>query len=451
MRARGLAAVVLAAVLGAGACATSHPAPPVVAGAPHFPSYPTPEIPASAEASPDVTRQHLTAWQRLQAGDIRGATRDFSGIVKKSPRFYPSLAGLGFALLASGDEKGAAARFTAATALNDQYLPAWMGLAEAQLALKHDGEAIAAMEHVLAIDPARSEVASRLALVRFRQVQALIEQGRRARLAGNLPEARRILGNALALSPQSTAILHELVLAETAAGALDEAESHARAILQVAPDDADAYATLGDVLERRGDDRAAAQAFTRAAAIDPSGNWRARAEALRVKANLAALPASFANLENAPTVTRAEVAAFVGIKLEPVIDRAPKRPAGVITDIRNHWAETWVLPMTQAGVMEVYSNHTFQPDSVVRRADLARVAARLVELAAAGRPALTSWRAARPRIADVPAGNLFYRSVALATAAGVMRTNEDGRFEPTRPATGAELSAVVARIGQLTR
>jgi hypothetical protein len=99
--------------------------------------------------------------------------------------------------------------------------------------------------------------------------------------------------------------------------------------------------------------------------------------------------------------------------------------------------------------MEISPNHTFQPAATVRRGDHARVVAQLVGLAAAGRPELPKWRAARPRFIDVPPSNLFYSSAALAVAAGAMTVDAD-RFEPLRPATGAEVIAAVTRVERLT-
>ncbi len=52
----------------------------------------------------------------------------------------------------------------------------------------------------------------------------------------------------------------------------------------------------------------------------------------------------------------------------------------------------------------------------------------------------------RPSFADVAPGNAFYAPSALAVSAGAMAADATGRFEPTRPATGAEVLAALARI-----
>lgn len=394
---------------------------------------------------------HDVAWRRLQAGDVGGAARGFSAVLKRAPDFYPSVTGLGYANLADRQFKTAAARFAAATAVNDTYLPAWLGRVEAELAQNHDVEATAAMERVLAIAPGRADVRTRLELVRFRRVQALIEDGRRARAAGKLEEARATLSAALALSPETTMILRELAETETKAGRLDEAERFLRRVVQLEPNDADGHAVLAAALESRGKYREASAAYARAAAIDPRQEWRDKASALRETANLAALPAEFKAIAAAASLTRADVAAFVGIRLDDLIDKAPKRPAVVATDVRNHWAAPWIVPVTRAGVMDVYPNHTFQPAASVRRGDLAQIVAALIGILGARRPAeLARWRASRPKFADLTPASLFYQPAAVAVAAGALSADAGGRFQPTRPATGADLSAAVARLELLS-
>ena len=435
--------VSLAATLGA--CATRTPPPPANT-APRFPAFEAPDVPASLRVTPAIRDQHELAWRRLQAGDLRGAEREFAAVLKRTPGFYPAEAGLGYAHLADEEFKQAVTRFSAALAVNDGYLPALSGLATAHLELGNDLEAIGAMDRVIAIDPSRESVRTRLELLRFRQVQSLIEEGRRARQSNRLDEGQALLERALTLSPTSAVILRELALVELQRGSLDAAEGHARGAVKLDPFDAETHASLGAVLEARGQPTDAAAAYARAAAID--SRYRDRVERLLTSVKKEEVPAEFRDLPGAATVTRAQLAALVGTRLEGVIDRAPSRVTAVATDVRNHWAAAWIVRVTQAGVMEISPNHTFQPASTVRRGDLARVVSQLLTLGAANRPELPKWRAARPKFADLPSTNLFYAPAALAVAAGVMASADD-RFQALRPVTGAEVIAAVARLEQL--
>jgi S-layer family protein len=89
---------------------------------------------------------------------------------------------------------------------------------------------------------------------------------------------------------------------------------------------------------------------------------------------------------------------------------------------------------------------------VVRRSDLAQVSSQLINALAGVHPAdVAGWKAARPKLDDVPAGHLSYRAIAVAVTAGVMTVDDTGKFWPSRPATGAELIAAVSRLKQLMK
>src|SRR5262249_15538976 len=150
-------------------------------------------------------------------------------------------------------------------------------------------------------------------------------------------------------------------------------------------------------------------------------DWRKHADDLRAKADDADLPAEFKAIPDAATITRAQVAAMLGIRLKAVIDRAPARAEIVATDVRSHWAATWILALTRAGIMDVFASHTFQPAATVRRAELASIVSQVLNLVAARQPRdAQAWRAARPAFADMPAGHASYTAAAAAVTAGAM-------------------------------
>jgi Tfp pilus assembly protein PilF len=429
------------------ACAANPPA--VVAGAPRFPSFPTPVVPAALGASAEIRSRMDAAWLRLQAGDTTGAARDFDRLLADRPDFYPAETARAFVDLAEREMDRAGRRFTRVVEREATYVPAWLGLADVYLEGGREAEAIAALERVVALDPSQEATRSRLDLLRFRRVQALLSDARRAREAGRLDAAAAALEGALRLSPASVVILQDLAAIERARGALDAALAHAQRATELDPADGGALATLGDVLEARGDLAGAAEAYERAARIEGRAEWRAKGEDLRHRATLAALPPEFASIDRATAVTRGEVAALVGVRLEALVARSPRPVREVATDVRGHWAAPWILPVTQAGIMEIFPNHTFQPAALVRRGDLARIVRSLLSLAAAeGRPDLAALLSATPRFGDLPATHLVYAAAASAVAAGAM-TSDEGLFHATRPVTGAELVAAIARVERL--
>ena len=448
---RVLVCALLFAALGLAGCAPRRP-PVAPVAVPKYPTYVKPDVPAGLAVPAPAQQRFDEGWLRLQAGDLRGASRDFSDAIKQAPGFYPAETALGDVALIGREFKDALAYFTAALEKNDRYLPALEGRVQAALAVGDDVITAGALEQLLRVDPAREEARNRLEMMQLRIVQGQLAAASRARAAGRLDEAQTVVERALAVSPSSGVLLRELALIEAMRGALESAEQHARRAVEIDSADPESLAALGSVLEAQGKVVEAVDLFSRAVAIEPRAGWREKRDALRNRAKFDALPAEYRAIPTAATVTRAQVAATLGIDLDPLIARAPRRATVVVTDVRTHWAAPWILPVVQAGIMDAYPNHTFQPNAPVRRSDLAQVISQLLGgIAAEHAEDVAKWRAARPRLDDVPAGHVSYRAIALAVAAGAMTIDETGRFWPARPASGADLVSAVARLRPLVR
>ena len=163
------------------------------------------------------------------------------------------------------------------------------------------------------------------------------------------------------------------------------------------------------------------------------------------------MPAEYRSIQESPTVTRAQLAAVLAVRLDSLLLKARRVNAVVITDTRGSWASPHILAAARAGVMEVYPNHTFQPDAIVRRGDLAQAASKVLEIIAAANPQLAAaWRSSeRRKFPDVGPRHFSYPAVSLVVEAGVMTTREDGGFDLTQPVSGAEAIAAVTRLQEL--
>jgi hypothetical protein len=215
------------------------------------------------------------------------------------------------------------------------------------------------------------------------------------------------------------------------------------------PQDPGGYTILGDALAAEGRLIDAVAAYDRALALDPRPAWRERRNALNASAESMSLPPQYRAITQAAAVTRADVAAVLGVRLAGALSHAPDRSQTVVTDVRGHWAAGWILPAVRAGWIESLPNHTFQPAAVIRRADLAAIVAAVLIDVAAQRPRdLARWRAARPVFADVTRDHAAYNVAAVAVASGVMVAEGD-RFSPARVVSGAELAATISRLEQL--
>jgi tetratricopeptide (TPR) repeat protein len=433
----------------AAACAPKAPNLPEPGGVARYPDFMFPEPPGEI-GTPVARERHNAGWLWLQAGDLRAAERNFNATLKVEPTFYPAEAGLGYLSLARKDHESAVSHFERAVRANPRYVPALVGRGEAHLALGARDRALESFEAAVAADPDLTGLRSRVEVLRFRGLQDDVAAARKAAEAGRLDEARQAYKRALLASPQSPFLLRELASIERRAGDLPSALQHAQQAAELEPTDVRNLTVLAELYEQQGDLATAMTTYEAAAAVEPGGDIDARIGALREKLALAALPPEFHAIESSPTVSRAQLAALFGIHLEELIKRSVSQNAVVITDSRGNWAVQWIMEVTRSGVMEVYPNHTFQPEATVRRSDLAQAASRILSLIATEKPALAaSWRNVRHRFPDVSAGHLAYPAASLAVEAGVMRPLEDGTFQLARAVTGAEAVAAVKKLEEL--
>jgi tetratricopeptide (TPR) repeat protein len=440
----GLLALVM--MLGLSACAAKT-APPAGPGAPRYPEF---IFPAAAPTPPPrVLQQHELGWDRLQAGDVRGAERTFAALAKADPQFFPAETGLGYVALARKDHKAALSHFEKALAASATYAPAHAGRGQAYLAMKQPEQALASFDAALAADPSLTGVRSAADVLRFQGLQGGVGAARAAAQAGRLAEARAAYQQAIAGSPQSPFLFRELAVVERRDGALDAALGHATRATELEASDPRNFVALADVLEAMGQYGKAADALATAAALDPSDALAARIDALRERSAFETMPEEYRTIDQAPVVTRAQLAALIGVELEALIKRTAGSPA-VLTDVRNHWAAPWIISVSRAGVMEGLANHTFQPNARVNRGELAVTASRLLNLIAVENPKLAvRWRNARRKFVDLSPGHLSYPAASVAVEAGVIAVAEGGQFELTRPVSGPEAIAAVRKLQEL--
>jgi tetratricopeptide (TPR) repeat protein len=230
-------------------------------------------------------------------------------------------------------------------------------------------------------------------------------------------------------------------------GNADAALGRFQRAVQLDPTDSASLAQIGELLERRQDFAGAEAAYRQAAQIDPTGDLNAKLAALAERSRDATLPAEFRAISGTPQIGRGDLAALIGVRLAAVLRLAPAQEL-VVTDIAGHWAAQWIAVVARSGVIEPFANHTFQPGSLVTRADLAGAVSRIVRLAASRRPELRPFLTARPTIVDMSAGHLSYPAASVAVASGVMPLSS-GRFEVAQPVSGADASAVVLRLRDL--
>ena len=438
---RPVALVLLALLAG---CATRVVPPlPVALAYPDF-IYPTlPQPLGTADAAAGIDR----GWRFLQNDDLENADREFAAASRRAPVLYPAETGGAYVALARQDYDRALGAFDAVLRTAPAYVPALVGRGQTLLALDRNTDALETFEAALAVDPSLVDVRSRIDVLRFRSLQDVIEEARAAAAAEQLAEARSAYERALEVSPDSAFLYRELGLLERAQGDIESGLDRFRRAAELDPDDALSLIQLGELLDERQDFSGAEAAYRRAAEIEPSGDLTARIAEVVEKARDAQLPAEFQAMAGVDQMSRGDLAALVGVRLEDILREAAERDV-VVTDTQGHWAAAWIVQVARTGIIDPFANHTFQPGSLITRADLAGAVSRVVAIVTASRPelGLGPRLAKRSPIADMAVTHLSYPAASIAVSLGVMPLLDGGRFMVAQPVSGAEAIDVVARV-----
>ena len=441
-----LLSAAIAITLITAACAPK--APPVVAGAPKHPDFVFPTVPPGT--TPAQASRIDRGWQYLQFDDYRNAELEFATALKTQPSFAPAETAMAYLAMARGNERDAATRFDRALQADSGYVPALIGRGQVMLELDRDADALASFEAALAKDASLTELRSRVDVLKFRATQDMLARAKAATDARRWEEAASIYRQAIAASPDSGFLYRDLAAVEQRAGQSANALEHYRKAIEIDPGDARSHAGIAAILESQGDVLGALAEYENARGLDPSEAPENAINRLRAAAALAKLPAEYRAIPSNASVTRAEIASLVGIKLEALLARAQPRQV-IITDIRGHWAQPWIAPVVRSGVMDTLANYEFEADRQVRRGELATTVSRLLALIASVKPDLAKkWEAARVTINDVTPAHLSYPAVSAVVGAGVMPLSQ-GDFELLRPVSGGEAMDIFTRLEALAR
>ena len=436
---------VLALLVVVGACGPKTIPAPVVS-VPKFPDFVQPVVPPALGSSA-AALNHNRGWSFLQVGDLTNAEREFGLALTSAAAFYPADTALGYLELARKDAGAALPHFDRALERRQDYASALVGRGQALVALDRGPDALAAFEAAVTADPSLTDIKRRVEVLRFRGLEQNLAGAREAAQSGRLDEAVTAYNSAIASSPDSPFLYRELATVERQKGDVDHALDHFRQALALDPTDAASLVPIGEMLDSRGDVEGAAKAYADALAIEPSGVVEAKLEGLRARADLARLPSEYRAIDRVSQMTRADLAALIGVRLARLLQDSRPRDAVVITDIRNHWAATWIMAVASDGVIEPYANHTFQPRTSVRRVDFAQAVDHLLERIAAINPARArSWQTARVKFSDLSTNHLAYPAASAAVASGVMRVGPGDSFQPSGPVSGADAVEAIGRI-----
>jgi tetratricopeptide (TPR) repeat protein len=396
-------------------------------------------VAAPGELSPEEARLLDKAWRDLMAGDVPDAEKTLQKLAGRRPDLVPAQTGLAYARLRIGRQPEASAAFARALALRPDYLPALVGSGVLAQKQQDTTAALGYFRRALAVRPGDQALLRRVAELKVQVTEGRVAEAHAALSTGDAAAAETRYRQALEAAPEVAGV--RLELADLLESGGDP--SAAADVLEADPsEDRQVLSRLGTMLMGLHQYERALDAWRRILARDPKDAEALRRSREAISAiEFAKMPEEYQRIPGAPRISRADLAALFSVKI-PQLAKVETRAPKVAIDISGSWAREHIVSVLALDVMDVYPNHSFQPGAVVRRGDLARAAARVLDL-------FRARSGNGPVPLDMARTNLFYEAASRVIGAGLMSLTPEGAFEPWRPVSGQEAVEVISGVARL--
>lgn len=393
----------------------------------------------SSDVSELTLEERLTAeeaWSNIKRGNTDKAIKLISELGENNPFYYT---GLGYAYYVLQDIPRAENYFKAATTDHPGQALAYLGLGQIYQETGREDLAFTAYREVLKNYPKHPWAKARYDTIQQTKTQDSLQQGRSLISSGDSEAGKTAYLRALYYSPQSQEA--HLALAETYSreNEYDSAIVHFKAVVGLEPDNTEYLAAYADALFQSGDNVQSMEIYEQLLGLDPGNTTaRQRMEVIKNRLGIYELPSQYNSIPATDSVTKEQMSALVGIKFKDVLDKPQQKPP-IIIDISTSWASRYILDTASLGVLDVYPNHTFQPNKILSRAEMAETLHRLIrQLEKQGHRFIQQIPPERIQIDDVSPDNFYYRPIIIMISYDLMSMEMGRKFNSDQPVSGAD-------------
>lgn len=424
------------------ACATAPPTPP---------SFFVEDLPPGVTTEMTL-EQRIAAedgWSALRAGRGDAAERQFLRLGADQP---VGLLGLGYVAFLRNDLQTAREQFDAALRLRPDLVPAHEGLAQLAERAGDDDRLFTELREILKAEPDHAWARPRFDSLRERKSKELRDKADAALSSGDFESAKKIFLTILFFNPESAETHLELARVYSEERNLASAIVHLKAAADLRPQDAKIWRLYAETLGEAEQYGRSLEAFETVASLDPNDKSVAeRIGQLKEKLGIVEVPSRFSAIGSSPAVTREDVAALIAVKFRRELEGGASKPP-VIIDLGTTWARTMIIRVATLELMEVYDNHTFQPDKAVTRAEMAEILWRMTSfLRDKGARLIPQIAPERLQIADVPPEHPYHDAIVAAVGFQLMELSPQHTFDPTASVTGDEAVRIFDTLLALVR
>jgi tetratricopeptide (TPR) repeat protein len=376
------------------------------------------------------------AWQAMKQGNSARAIKLLTQLNVENPFYY---SGLGYAYYVENDLPRAEDYFRAAITQHPDMILGHLGMGQIYQETGREDQAFTEYREVLKSEPEHPWAKPRYEEIKSRKTREALDDGKTLAAGGSNEAARTSYLKALYYSPDSTeahVALAELYLKEDS---YDDALVHLKAATANEPDNLEILSIYADTLFQSNDNARSLEMYEKLLENDPDNQEaQERIATLKNRLGIFELPSQYGAIPAADSITREQVAALISVEFKDALPDPTRKPP-IIIDISTSWASRHILKTATLGILEVYPNHTFQPQKVVTRAQLAEILYRLVtQLEKLGYRFIQQIPPERIQISDVSPDNFYYRPIVMMISYDIMGLELGRKFNPELAVTGQE-------------
>jgi tetratricopeptide (TPR) repeat protein len=290
-------------------------------------------------------------WARF-VGALEDAklTKDIDKFLQKQKTFEPAWMIEGYIALYKGDDIAARQKFTQAVTLNPNNRIALYYLAELAYTHGEYARATTLYTQLLAIDRSHPEIETKRQKAFLLATDDLLRAAVRAESENRLPEAENYYREALRLAPSEPALHARLADLLFKQNKKEDAEAHRK--------------TAEDLTPRR-PVKARAKEDVKSDSLEDIGRWGGDIGV-------------FHQIRNAEMVTREQFAILL-VRYFPQLPEFRQNPQ-IVTDVQDSPGRAEIQAVVDAGIVDPFPNHDFEPASPLTRGDLAKALGHLSRL-----------------------------------------------------------------------
>ncbi|MFB0564782.1 MAG: S-layer homology domain-containing protein [Candidatus Aminicenantaceae bacterium] len=389
------------------------------------------------------------AWKNLREGRENKAQKILSRLDYKSPGYY---VGYGYTYFALSKYQEAEESFKAALYYYPDMPLIHLGLVQLYQKTGRENLAFAEYREVLKRRPDHTWAKQGYNALKAKKTEEALEEGKGFLSQGNRERSKESFLKALYYSPDSTEAHLTLAKIYKAENNLQNAILHFEAAYSHESENPDILEDYGEALFQAEKFTKSLEVYEELLELQPGDEEiQSRIEALRNRLGIIELSSQYHNIPTREAISKEEVAALIAVKFKGILGDTKSKPP-IIIDISTSWASKFILEITSLGIMDVYPSHTFQPQKIVTRAEMAEILIRLINLLKArGSRLIQQFPPEKIQISDISPDNYYHHPITQIVSYQIMDLSYDKSFLPDQPVSGQKALKILDIILNLIK